>query len=191
MKKPNQNFLNTQFNKNWTLFLDRDGVINERLIGDYVKSVEEFVFCKGAIEAIATFTKIFGKIIVITNQQGIGKTIMGEKDLLKIHQHMSAEIKKYGGLITDIFYCPDLASKNQNCRKPNPIMAHKAKERYPSIDFNKSLMIGDSESDMTFADNVGCHALFISPTMHNNYHTFPSLIHIAKKLLHEQTKITP
>lgn len=106
MKKPNQNFLNTQLNKNWTLFLDRDGVINERLIGDYVKSVEEFTFCKGAVEAIATFTKIFGKIIVITNQQGIGKSIMSEMDLLTIHQYMSAEIKKHGGFVNDIFYCP-------------------------------------------------------------------------------------
>ena len=185
MKKPNQNFLNTQLNKNWTLFLDRDGVINERLIGEYVKSVEEFTFCKGAVEAIATFTKIFGKIIVITNQQGIGKSIMSEMDLLTIHQYMSAEIKKHGGFVNDIFYCPDLASKNQNCRKPNPTMAYKAKEKYPSIDFNKSLMIGDSESDMIFAHNVGCHALFISPIIHKNYQTFPSLIHIAKKLLNE------
>lgn len=187
MKKPNQNLLNTQFDKNWTLFLDRDGVINERLIGDYVKSVEEFVFCKGAVEAIATFTKIFGKIIVITNQQGIGKNLMTEDDLKKIHDHMKREINKIGGKIDAIFFCPDLALAEKNCRKPSPKMAHFAKDKFPSINFNKTLMVGDSKSDMYFAEKVGCHAFFIAPKPHPDYPTYSSLSNIAKKMSKYQT----
>jgi len=70
------------------LFLDRDGVINVRLIDDYVKRKEEFEFLEGSLEAFKIFAKHFDKIVVVTNQQGIGKGLMSEGDLEKIHSYM-------------------------------------------------------------------------------------------------------
>jgi len=69
------------FNKSWTLFLDRDGVINERIVDDYVKNPSEFDFLPGVLQAIKIFTGVFGNIFIVTNQQGIGKGIMSEDDL--------------------------------------------------------------------------------------------------------------
>jgi HAD superfamily hydrolase (TIGR01662 family) len=74
--------------KNWTLFLDRDGVINLHFPKDYVKTWNEFFFLEGAIDAIKQLTKQFGKIVVVTNQQGVGKGKMTEETLQNIHyQH--------------------------------------------------------------------------------------------------------
>ena len=74
-----------QIDKQWTLFLDRDGVINRKLDNDYVKKIEEFSFLEGSQEAIATFNLLFGRIVVVTNQQGIGKGLMSKQDLKKVH----------------------------------------------------------------------------------------------------------
>ena len=73
--------------KNWTLFLDRDGVINKRKIGDYIKIIDEFEFIPNTKEALAILDKYFNKIIIVTNQQGIGKGLMSEKDLQEVHNY--------------------------------------------------------------------------------------------------------
>ena len=62
-----------KIDKTWTLFLDRDGVINVKRDNDYVKNWEEFVFINGSIKAISRLTKVFGRIIIVTNQRGVGK----------------------------------------------------------------------------------------------------------------------
>ncbi|MCB9262745.1 MAG: HAD-IIIA family hydrolase [Flavobacteriales bacterium] len=147
--------------KTWTLFLDRDGVINKRLIDDYVKSVDEFKFLYGAKKAIAAFSQIFGRIIVVTNQQGIGKGLMSVNDLEQIHQKMKNAIEKSGGRIDKIYHCPQLKTVKNNCRKPNNTMGLMAKKDFPEIDFKKSLMIGDSISDLKFAQNLGMQSIFI------------------------------
>ncbi len=148
-------------NKSWTLFLDRDGVINKRIYGGYVQHWERFEFLPGVPESLAVFSRIFGRIIVVTNQQGIAKGIMNEKQLLSVHRKMFAEVEKAGGKIDAVFHCPDMASKPANCRKPSAFMALKAKERFPEIDFNKSIMVGDAESDMAFGKNVGMFTVFL------------------------------
>ncbi len=83
---------NLHINNNWTLFLDRDGVINNRLADDYVKSWDEFEFIQGVLEALGIFARLFSKIFIITNQQGIGKNIMTLADLESIHAKMLDEI---------------------------------------------------------------------------------------------------
>lgn len=147
--------------KSWTLFLDRDGVINVRFPGDYVKCVEEFEFIPGAINAIVRFSKIFGRIIVVTNQQGIAKGIYSHEDLDCIHAHMKAEIKKAGGKIDAVYYAPQAASENSPMRKPGTGMALQAKKDFPEIDFSKSVMIGDTQSDMEFGKAMGMKLIFI------------------------------
>lgn len=146
----------------WTLFLDRDGVINKKLPGDYVKSWDEFEFIEGVPDAVATLTGLFGKIFVATNQQGIGKGIMTELELDKVHDRMMEEIRYAGGKIDKIYYSPYREEEKSVFRKPNVGMARKAKIDFPEIEMNKSIMVGDSMSDLEFGKNSGMVTVLIS-----------------------------
>lgn len=163
METKTRPFLKLPLDPSWTLFLDRDGVINVNKPDSYVFNTKEFIFCEGALEAISRVCKVFGKIIVITNQRGVGKGLMTEEDLQEIHRYMKEKIEKVGGRIDDIFYCTSVDDSHPD-RKPNPGMAHKAKEKYPEIDFTKSLMIGDKIIDMQWARNIGAYGVLITPT---------------------------
>jgi histidinol-phosphate phosphatase family protein len=144
------------------LFLDRDGVINRRLPGTYVKYVSEFDFLEGVLDAIAIFSKIFKHIFVVTNQQGIGKGYMTKEDLGKVHKHLLEEVNQKGGRIDKVYFAPQLAKENHILRKPNQGMAHLAKEEFPEIDLSSSVMVGDSISDMEFGNNAGMQNVFIN-----------------------------
>lgn len=148
--------------KTWTLFLDRDGVINEKLDNDYVKKLDEFKFIEGAKEAIVNFSKTFGRIVIVTNQQGIGKGIMSHEELKVVHDFMQTEIEKAGGKLDHIYYCPALAAENARCRKPNIGMAEEAQKDFPEIDFEKSILVGDSVSDIEMGVKAGMFTVFIS-----------------------------
>ena len=147
--------------KTWSLFLDRDGVINHRLPGDYVKKWEEFQFYAGAIEAIAIFSQLFQRIVVVTNQKGVGRGLMSHTDLGLIHDKMKSEIARGGGRLDNIYYCPDLDTVPNNCRKPSPSMAYQAKQDFPEIDFTKSIMVGDAITDLYFGQNLGMKTVLI------------------------------
>ena len=139
----------------WTLFLDRDGVINERIFGGYVTRIDEFIFRKDFIEGIPELSRRFGKIIVVTNQQGVGKGLMSERNLSEIHNYMVDEIRKLGGRIDAVYAATNLKSSLPDRRKPNPYMGLEAQAQFPEIDFSKSLMIGDTDSDIAFGKNLG------------------------------------
>lgn len=145
-----------------TLFLDRDGVINRRLPGEYVRNWAEFEWLPSVPEAIAALNKLFTRTIVVTNQQGIGKGLMTEKDLQSVHQQMQMDLQRVGGHFDLILYCPDLRSKPNNCRKPNPAMALEAQRQFPEIHFEHSLMVGDSVSDLRFGKNLGMATVLIT-----------------------------
>ncbi|MEM7368380.1 MAG: HAD family hydrolase [Bacteroidota bacterium] len=146
----------------WTLFLDRDGVINRRLPEDYVKQWEEFHFLPGVKESLKRFGGQFGRIVIVTNQQGIGKGLMTEEDLAEIHHQMMGEIVATGGRIDRIYHCPALRSAPNNCRKPRPAMAYQAQTEFPEIVFSRSVMVGDSLTDIEFGKAVGMHTVWIS-----------------------------
>lgn len=148
--------------KSWTLFLDRDGVINVRFPGDYVKRVEDFEFLPGVKQAIAKFSSLFGRIVVVTNQQGIARGLYSHEDLKAIHDHMQSEIEKAGGKIDAVYYAPQKDSENSPMRKPGIGMALAAKKDFPEIDFSKSAMVGDSESDMVFGKSAGMRIIFLA-----------------------------
>jgi len=152
---------NLFFDKSWTIFLDRDGVINEKLENDYVKNWDEFVFTKNAKIAIANLSEIFGRIFVVTNQRGVGRGIMSEDQLIFIHSKMNDEVSSEFGRIDKIYYCTDIMDSSEY-RKPNVGMALSAKKEFPDIDFSKSVMIGDSETDMIFGKNLGMKCFMIS-----------------------------
>lgn len=146
--------------KTWTLFLDRDGVINKELAADYVKHWGEFHFEDGALEALAQLNKIFGRIVIVTNQRGIGAGLMTEGDLHFIHEKMMVEIEKAGGRIDAIYHCPDI-DRTSPRRKPHPYMGLQARERFPEIDFHKSMIAGNSISDMEFGIALSMNTVFI------------------------------
>ncbi len=150
-----------QINNTWTLFLDRDGVINKQIIGGYVSTPDEFEFLPGVMESLAFFSTLFNKIIIVTNQQGVGKGIMTEAELIIVHNYMHEVISKGGGKIDAIYYCADKAEKIDNCRKPSPHMAQKAIVDFPDIDLAKSIMVGDSLCDIEFGINAGMKTIFV------------------------------
>jgi histidinol-phosphate phosphatase family protein len=143
-----------------TLFLDRDGVINRLRPNDYVKSWDEFEFMPGILNALAKWNRHFKHIIIVTNQRGVGRGLMTENDLVNIHSRMIGEIEEHNGRIDKIYYCTSISADDIN-RKPNIGMAWQAKRDFPDIDFSKSLMIGDSESDRQFAEKTGIKMIHI------------------------------
>lgn len=145
----------------WTLFLDRDGVINQRIPGNYVKFPRDFEFETGCLEAMADLANIFPRIVVVTNQQGIGRGLMTTQQLKNIHNHMLDEVELEGGRIDAIYTCTELEADDPICRKPNSGMAYQAKEDFPLIDFKKSIIVGDSISDMEFGKRLGMTTVFV------------------------------
>ena len=146
--------------ESWTLFLDRDGVINVNKKDSYVFTPDEFVFNEGAIAALAELRSIVGRMIVITNQRGVGRGLMTEQDLQVVHNHMLDELQKAGVTMDGIYYC----TINDNLhfdRKPNPGLALKAKADFPDIDFTKTIMIGDKLIDMELGRNIGTYTILI------------------------------
>lgn len=154
------NFLKN-IDKTWSLFLDRDGVINERNMEGYILTHEAFHFIEGTKEAIAHFSKVFNHVFVVTNQQGVGKGLMTECNLLEIHRLMEQEIQLVGGKLTKCYFSSDLKSSNSTTRKPAIGMALTAKLEFPSVDFSKSIMIGDTDSDIQFGKNAGMQTVRI------------------------------
>ena len=158
--------LKFRIDKSWTLFLDRDGVINEKRENDYVKNWSEFSFINGSLDAISEFSDFFGKIIIVTNQRGVGRGLIKEEDLISIHHNMVKEIEVNSGRIDKIYYCSDVLD-DAYCRKPNIGMGYRAKIDFPDIDFSKSVMVGDSISDIEFAESLGMKKIFIGKSNHN------------------------
>ncbi|MEO0895903.1 MAG: HAD family hydrolase [Bacteroidota bacterium] len=146
----------------WTLFTDRDGVLNYLITGDYIKSWDEFHFIPGAIEAFEKLTRLFKRIVIVTNQRGIRREVMTEADLHNIHEKMLAEVEAGGGKIDGVYFCANHPEDDpENCRKPAIGMALWAKEDFPDIEFEKSIMLGDNISDMEFGRNANMHTVFI------------------------------
>lgn len=163
--------LKLQFiNKEWTLFLDRDGVINDERVGHYVLHWKEFIFSQGVLETFKTLSQKFGSIVIVTNQRGVGRQLMSEADLQSIHFEMQREVAVVGGKIDKIYYCTEV---DNSCfyRKPNPGMALQAKKDFPQIDFAKSIMVGNKPGDMRFGRAAGMYTVFVTTT--NPLQPFP------------------
>lgn len=144
-----------------TLFLDRDGVLNIRPAGDYVRAPEAFIPSEGTTEAMRRLAGLFGRIIVVTNQAGIGKGLMTETDLASIHRKMQTIIFSEGGRIDRIYHCPHTKEANCRCRKPATGMAWLALADFPDIDFEDAWIVGDSVSDMQFGQSLGMRTVLI------------------------------
>lgn len=152
-----------KIDQDWTLFLDRDGVLNVEKDGSYIFHFDEFQFYEGVREALKTCAAAFGRIVVVTNQRGVGKGLMTAEDLRDIHDKMVAEIVLNGGRIDRIYYADSLDNAHP-LRKPQPGMAHAARQDFPAIDFSRSIMVGNNISDMEFGRNAGMYTVFLTTT---------------------------
>ncbi|WZH37215.1 MAG: HAD-IIIA family hydrolase [Microbacterium enclense] len=132
----------------WTLFLDRDGVVNTRIMGGYVRTWDEFHFEPGVLSALPTLARWAPRIVLVTNQQGIGKKLMTADDLAALHTRMTHHIVEAGGRLDGIRFCPHLDADDCPCRKPRPGMALDDLERHPEIDGALSVMVGDTPADI-------------------------------------------
>jgi len=153
--------------RSWTLFLDRDGVLNTEILGSYVTKWEEFEFLEGVHAAMQMLSSVFGNIVVVTNQRGVGKGIMTVDTLREIHANMCAEIGHEGGRIDKVYACTATTDEDHN-RKPNTGMAQQAREDFPEIDFRRSIMVGNSMSDMEFGRRLNMHTVFLT-TKHSPF----------------------
>lgn len=145
----------------WALFLDRDGVINQRIPDDYIKHPDQFEFIPGVTNALARLAKIFNPIIIVTNQQGIGRGLMTVSQLEVIHKNMVQEISAKGGRIDEIYYSPDLKNTRSFTRKPAVGLALQARKKFPTINFKNSIIVGDSYSDILFGYRLGMITVLI------------------------------
>ncbi len=151
----------------WTLMLDRDGVINTDVVNDYVKSWEEFKFSEGTLNALKILNPLFNRIIIISNQRGVGKGVMSKETLDLITENMLLKVEETGGRIDKAYYCTSLDNQDPN-RKPNKGMALQAKNDFPDINFNQCIMVGNMPGDMWFGRNIGAFTVYI-PTREDEY----------------------
>lgn len=173
--------------KSWALFLDRDGVINVEKRNDYIHTWEQFRFYEKMPETLSFMSGIFGRMIVVTNQRGVGKGLTKLEDLHTIHANMENAVRQAGGKIDAVFYCSDMEDESPY-RKPNPGMGLAACREFPDILPARSIMVGNNLSDMEFGRNLGCHYNVFLTTTHPETDpddsridaVFPSLADLAE-----------
>ncbi len=161
---------------NKAVFLDRDGTIVEDNDG-YINNPSRVKILPLASEAIKKFNEAGFKVIVITNQSGIGRGYFDGKTLGLIHQKMIELLAENKVLVDDIFYCPHIDEDRCTCRKPLPGMIAEAVLKH-DIDLAESWAIGDSERDIAAGKNAGCRTILIS----NNKNAKTEADYIAENL---------
>lgn len=143
------------------VLLDRDGVINHRIAGGYVTAWEQFAFLPGALEGLRLLTQRNYQLLVLSNQQGVGKGLMTAADLQEITRKFLEAVASQGGRIRGVYYCPHRAEDDCPCRKPKPGLLLNAQAEH-HFAFADTFLIGDSESDLRAAQAVGCPAIMVS-----------------------------
>lgn len=144
---------------NRAILLDRDGVINEDR-DDYVKSWAEVRFIKGARQALKQIHQAGIPVVVITNQAAVGRGIITEADLADIHARLMRTIKKAGGSISKIYYCPHHPEAHCRCRKPHSGLLKKA-ARELHLDLTRCFFVGDALRDIQAGKRAGCHTVLV------------------------------
>jgi histidinol-phosphate phosphatase family protein len=142
------------------IFLDRDGVINVERKNDYVKNPSELIFEADALKAIALLSQSAKYIFVVTNQRGVGRGIMTLDDLTEVHNTLLDNVKRKGGNIQKIYCCTDTNSSSIN-RKPHVGMAFQAQTDFPEVEFTRSIMVGNSKSDIEFGHKLGMFTVLV------------------------------
>ncbi len=144
-----------------TVFLDRDGVVNEKMPeGQYVTRREEFRLLPGVADAIGRLNRAGLRVILVSNQRGIALGLYSNADVDAIHAALQETLESHGAHLDGIFYCPH--DKGEcDCRKPLPGLFRQAATDFPDLEAKASMMIGDSLSDIEFARRLGMPCVLI------------------------------
>ncbi len=143
------------------VFLDRDGVINERRLDDYVRSPDQLRFVPGSLDQLARLTRAGYHIVVVSNQQGIGKGLFTWRDLDEVTAAVRTAVEEAGGRIDAFYYCPHLDEEGCECRKPRPGLLLRAAHEL-SIHPSDTYMVGDRMSDVIAGHAAGCKTILIT-----------------------------
>jgi D-glycero-D-manno-heptose 1,7-bisphosphate phosphatase len=134
------------------VFLDRDGTIN--VDAGFVHKIDDWEWCAGAIEALKKLQDSGFKLVVVTNQSGIGHGLYTEKNMNDVHTFLESELKKHGVSLAAIFFCPHKRDAGCDCRKPRAGMIDGLEEKIGNVDFNNSWIVGDKAADIGFGKNM-------------------------------------
>lgn len=135
------------------IFLDRDGTINVEV--DYLHEPDKLVFVDGAIEALAMLKAQGYRLIVISNQSGIGRGYFAAQEVEQLHAYMNRILRAHGAAVDAFYYCPHVEQNRCTCRKPRTGLIDRAAAEW-DIDLAHSYMVGDREADVMTAINAGC-----------------------------------
>jgi D-glycero-D-manno-heptose 1,7-bisphosphate phosphatase len=143
------------------VFLDRDGVINQKPPeGQYISKWDDFQILPGVETAIATLNRSGHRVIVVTNQRGIALGLYTKDDVLRLHENLRNHLVAFGAHLDAIYFCPH--DKNEcDCRKPGPGMFEQAFHDFPIVSSTNSIIIGDSISDIEAGIHLGMPTIFI------------------------------
>ncbi|WP_153099418.1 D-glycero-beta-D-manno-heptose 1,7-bisphosphate 7-phosphatase [Paraburkholderia hayleyella] len=136
------------------VILDRDGVINVDSDG-FIKSPDEWVALPGSLEAIARLNQAGYRVVVATNQSGIGRGLFDMSALNAMHEKMHRLAATVGGRIDAVFFCPHTANDQCDCRKPKPGMLRMITERF-EVEAQHTPVVGDALRDLQAAAALGC-----------------------------------
>jgi D-glycero-D-manno-heptose 1,7-bisphosphate phosphatase len=145
------------------IFLDRDGVINERIVDGYVTNWQEFRFVEGALSVLRDLARLRLPILVISNQSGVGKGLVSRSSLRQITERFVAAMERRGARIDGVYYCPHRTEEGCPCRKPKPGLLLAAARDW-RIDLGASVMIGDAITDVQAAQAAGCRGILVHRT---------------------------
>lgn len=142
-----------------SLFIDRDGVINEDSYA-YIKSPDEWRSIPGSLEAIACAQRAGFRIIVVSNQSGIARGLLDITTLNAIHRRLIEALARLGGRIDAFLFCPHQPEDRCQCRKPKAGLLLSVQQRL-GIDLTQTTFIGDQESDVAAAKAVGARPILV------------------------------
>lgn len=141
------------------IILDRDGVINTDS-AQFIKSPDEWKPIPGSLEAIARLYQGGYRIVIATNQSGIGRGLFDMATLNAIHDKMHRAVGLAGGRIDAVFYCPHTADSTCSCRKPKPGMFEEIARRF-NVPLEGVPAVGDSLRDLQAAAAVGAGTILV------------------------------
>lgn len=141
------------------MILDRDGVINYDS-AEFIKSPEEWRPIPGSLEAIARLNHAGFRVVVATNQSGLGRRLFDTATLISIHEKLHRALAQVGGRIDAVFFCPHAADADCDCRKPKPGMLRDIGRRF-GVDLTGVPCVGDSLRDLQAAEACGAQPILV------------------------------
>jgi histidinol-phosphate phosphatase family protein len=151
------------------VFLDRDGGINEKINGGYVTSLDSFRFVPGILGALSELSAAPYPIIVVSNQAAVAKGFIARAVLAELTRRFVAQLQQSGARIDAVYYCPHTPEMNCHCRKPKAGLIERAAAEW-GLDLKRSVLVGDSQSDLEAAAAAGSRAVLFAPGLEAGEH---------------------